>query len=128
MVDGGCLIMKKKFSMAVIIGSALFAGILAAGTTLAWFGSQAFIHENDSPIEGSVTDKYYDRGTGTSQDPYIIKLPRHIYNLAWLQYLGFYNKNDGTTDDHQFYFKLEANIDMGSMGAIPPIGTETNPF
>lgn len=120
--------MKKKLSVTAIVGTVLFAGILAAGGTLAWFGTQAFMSDSDSPIEGSVTDKYYDRGTGTQQDPYIIKLPRHLYNLAWLQYLGFYNKSDGTTDDHQFYFKLEANIDMSAMGAIPPIGTETNPF
>lgn len=120
--------MKKKASLAVIFGSIAFAGLIATGSTLGWFNSQAFLQNSENPIEGTVQDKYYASGTGASDDPFVINQPRHLYNLAWLQYLGFYNKSDGGIDDHQFYFVLGDNIDMSAFGAIPPIGTEQNPF
>lgn len=110
-----------------MIASVLFAGIAAFSGSLAWFTSTAFVKTEDSPIEGSVEDEYYASGLGTSDNPFVITKPRHLYNLAWLQYLGFYNKNSGP-DNHQFYFKLGANIDMSKFGAIPPIGSELNPF
>ena len=119
--------MKKKTSLAILVSIA-FAGLIATGGTLAWFNSQAFLQNMENPIEGSVQDKYYASGSGAYNDPFVINQPRHLYNLAWLQYLGFYNKNDGGIDDHQFYFVLGDNVDMSSFGPIPPIGTEQNPF
>ena len=120
--------MKRKASIAIICTSLAAAAILATGSSLGWFNSQAFLQNSENPIEGSVQDKYYASGTGAYNDPFVINQPRHLYNLAWLQYLGFYNKNDGGVDDHQFYFVLGDNIDMSAFGAIPPIGTEQNPF
>ena len=117
--------MKRKTSLIFLSGLALFSGIAVISSTLSWFSFHARMEEN--PIEGSVEDEYYASGLGTSQDPFVITKPRHLYNLAWLQYLGFYNKNSGP-DNHQFYFRLGDNIDMSSFGALPPIGTELNPF
>ena len=119
--------MKRNTSLIVALSAVIFTITVTIGTSLAWFGSMARMNTEDNPFEGSVQDKYYASGSGTSQDPFVITRPRHLYNLAWLQLLGFYNKNTGD-DNHQFYFKLGNNIDMGDYCAIPPIGTELNPF
>ena len=119
--------MMKKKPLIIISASAMFATVIAVGGSLGWFTTTANMNTSDNPIEGTVEDAYYARGTGTKEDPFIINKPRHLYNLAWLQFLGFYNKSTGI-DAHQFYFELEDNIDMGSYGSIPPIGSEKNPF
>lgn len=118
--------MKKKAPIIVIAGSALFAAAVAVGASLAWMSPIAFMENSHNPIEGVVEDAYYASGTGTSNDPFIITRPRHLYNLAWLQLLGYYNKTG--QEDHQFYFELGDNINMGDYCPIPPIGTEYNPF
>ena len=119
--------MKNKSSIKVLILSSLFATALAVGSSLSWFAPTASIGNNRNPITGEVEDEYYASGTGDAGDPYVITKPRHLYNLAWLQYLGFYNKSAGI-DNHQFYFVLGNNIDMSEFGPIPPIGSELNPF
>ena len=117
--------MKRKASIILLAGLTLFSAIAVVSSTLSWFSSSARMEQN--PIDGSVQDEYYASGTGTALDPFVITKPRHLYNLAWLQYLGFYNKNSGP-DNHQFYFVLGDNVDMSSFSALPPIGTELNPF
>ena len=119
--------MKRKSSIVILAGLVLSSITAVVGGTLSWFSATALMRNSENPIEGTVEDEYYASGTGTSSDPFYITKPRHLYNLAWLQYLGFYNKNTGN-DNHQFYFKLGGNIDMSQFGAIPPIGTELNPF
>ena len=120
--------MKYKKSLAVILGSAVFTALLAVGISIAWLSPTAYMRNSENPIEGMVQDKYYNSGDGiTYETAFEITQPRHLYNLAWLQYLGFYNKSEGI-DNHQFYFKLGNNIDMSQFGPIPPIGTESNPF
>ena len=119
--------MKKKLFLAAIASFTLFIATTTVASTLSWLSAIAVMENEKNPIEGTVEDEYYASGIGTAGDPFIITKPRHLYNLAWLQYLGFYNKNTGT-DDHQFYFRLGDNIDMSQFGPIPPIGTELNPF
>ncbi len=120
--------MKSRKPLLVALGSTLFTGLVAVGITIAWLSPSAHMRNEDNPIEGVVQDKYYNSGDGLTYDTaYEITQPRHLYNLAWLQYLGFYNKSEGI-DNHQFYFKLGNNIDMSQFGPIPPIGTEDNPF
>jgi hypothetical protein len=34
---------------------------------------------------------YFERGTGTLDDPYVITRPRHMYNLSRLQGLGVFS-------------------------------------
>ena len=119
---------NRRKSLITVIGSALFIALATTGISVAWFTSVADLSTTNTPIGGVVQDTYYESGDGSAESPYVITRPRHLYNLAWLQDLGFYNKHDGSEDDHQFYFKLGDNIDMSSFGPIPPIGTEKNPF
>lgn len=119
--------MKKNTSVKILISTALLSTAVVVGTTLAWLAPTAQISNSKNPITGSVEDEYYASGIGTESDPFVITKPRHLYNLAWLQYLGFYNKSSGV-DNHQFYFKLGDNVDMSAFSAIPPIGSELNPF
>lgn len=93
-------------------------------TVFAWF-----VNSDDSniTIEGSSTSSYYESGNGTSDNPFIITRPKHLYNMAWLQNLGFY-------DDKTYYFELKEDIDMTDYD-IPPIGidgvgnkTSSHPF
>lgn len=114
----------KKSSISITIGLTLFAGVVAFSSTLSWFAPTAFVTKSENPFGGTVEDAYYAYGEGTAQKPFGITRPRHLYNLAWLQYLGFYNHSN----DHQYYFELAADIDMGDYSALPPIGTELNPF
>ncbi len=120
--------MRNKKSFIVILGSTIFAAVTMIGVTVAWLSPSANMGMSNAPIEGVVQDKYYNSGDGlTPETAFEITQPRHLYNLAWLQYLGFYNKSSGV-DNHQFYFKLGNNVDMSEYGPIPPIGTEDNPF
>ena len=113
---------KTPFKLAL---SMIFFIFLAAVTgTSAWFSIYANINPGQNPFQGFINDAYYAYGTGAANNPYGITRPRHLYNLAWLQYLGFYNKANGD----QVYFELGDNIDMSQYGALPPIGTELNPF
>lgn len=90
---------------------------IIVGTTsiYAWY-TNYFIKPTDD-INLSSNSAYFDSGDGTEGTPYIIKEPRHLYNLAWLQDLGFF-------DDKVYYFKLDSDIDMSSIGKIPPIGID----
>ena len=118
--------MKRKKNIIAICVAAIFGGITAVTSSLAWMNITASMERSHNPIEGTVEDAYYASGSGTQADPFIITRPRHLYNLAWLQLLGYYNKTG--QEDHQFYFELGDNIDMGDYCPIPPIGTEYNPF
>ena len=116
--------MKRSKAFIAILATTIFGSSVAIASSLAWMSATAFMEREHNPINGIVEDAYYASGVGTEGDPFIITRPRHLYNLAWLQYLGYYNK----ANDHQYYFELGDNIEMGDYGAIPPIGTEDNPF
>ena len=45
-------------------------------------------------IGGSTEVSYFESGDGSSEKPYVISSPVHLYNLAWLQYLGYFNLGD----------------------------------
>jgi hypothetical protein len=84
---------------------------------------------------------YFQKGSGTSADPYVISRPLHFYNLTRLQNLGifssktyfslgydinndgkleFYKSNSGT--DTQSY------LDMSSYSSVRCVGSEGSPF
>jgi len=97
--------------------------------SLAWFSSQ-----NNADIgtgQGYTASAYFAGGDGSAANPYVIDRPIHLYNLAWLQYLGLFNKNDGTAFKQQ-YFVLGSDVDMASTASVnwmlPPIGTSKYPF
>ena len=121
--------------MSVLSGLCAF-GVLSG--SLAWFNLRAKINDRNLLL-GSSIGAYFGGGDGSAETPYIINTSTHLYNLAWLQYLGFFNEDkthlengepvsggDGEIDK-QYYFILQNDIEMNGM-YIPPIGTETHPF
>ncbi len=106
---------------------ALLVLLLTLSPTLAWFSSYIEINSSEANITGSSAVTYFGSGDGSVDDPYIISSPTHLYNLAWLQYIGYFNLGDINNGRAQTYFALGANIDMSSL-AIPPIGTTEYPF
>lgn len=94
----------------------------------AWYVSTIGIVQDISDNKLAANASYYQSGTGTNDDPYIIANARHLYNLAWLQDLGYY-------DDKVYYFKLANDIDMSTLkigdngqSPIPAIGIDDHPF
>lgn len=122
-----------KFSMAVV-GGVLVAAFAATGAfSFAWFTNKNNVTKDFS---GQTKGFYFASGDGTSEKPYVINRPIHLYNLAWLQYLGYFNedeydaegnKGSDETIDKQYYFKIDADLNMSGW-ILPPIGTETKPF
>lgn len=117
--------MKKRKILQTAALSILLTSTITAGVSFAWFYTTANIGGNQGeanalPIIGSSKSAYFAYGKGTSSSPYGIKTPRHLYNLAWLQYLGYFN-------DEQLYFELADSVDMDGW-TLPPIGTEEHPF
>ena len=107
--------------------AALLALSLAIGSC-AWFFSST---ELSLPrTEGSVRwiDGYFDGGTGLDNaHPYWIRTPQQLYNLAWLQYLGYFNEQNASHEIPTVYFKLAGDLDMTGY-ILPPIGTANYPF
>ena len=126
---------KRKFylTLSFLITSIgiLFASALMA--TSAWFGS---IATHTPTWKAGSEGAYFAYGNGKPRvqgndvdQPYGITKPIHLYNLAWLHYLGFLDTND--VDDEygldNLRFELAADIDMTGW-ILPPIGTKDHPF
>ena len=71
----------------ILWGSAVFL----ITSTLAWFSNNVIAVDED--ISGSTKGAYFAGGQGTENDPYQIASPVHLYNLAWLQDIGYFNKD-----------------------------------
>ena len=109
--------------------SGILAAVLLLGTTTLCWLSLANGSRVDFPTSfGSAKANYFESGDGSPDSPYLISSPVHLYNLAWLQYLGYFNKNSALTNGRaQSYFKLKNDLIMTGV-AIPPIGTAEYPF
>ena len=116
--------MKRIFrSLAAL----LIIVISFSAISFAWLASGKYLNFPSS-FGGSATPAYFAGGDGSKDNPFRITNPVHLYNLAWLQYLGYFNRREGFNNDRdQTYFALDGNIDMRGR-AIPPIGTEEYPF
>lgn len=119
----------RCFLCGILSSFLIFAVVLSIATpSFAWFVRAICRQLTNDGFSASSLVSYFAGGTGTESDPYKITQPKHLYNLAWLQNSGVF---DETT-----HFILENDIDMaGSIsgqettgGAIPPIGTNENPF
>ena len=114
----------KKILLPLLVG---FSFVATATSSLAWFTKGVNINfdgtDADFTISAGAEASYYGGGSGASDDPYIISNKLHLYNLAWLQYIGTYNKNS----IRQLYFEVTADIDMDGI-TLPPIGTDQYPF
>ncbi len=125
--------MKSKWKSLLTIFLVFFEMATVVVSSVAWFNDNAIVNVDNTL--GYTASSYFKGGTGTSSDPYLIDQPVHLYNLAWLQYLGFFNKtttSGGTTtyDQTQTYFKIDDNVTSLDMSGVvlPPIGTTNNPF
>ena len=116
--------MKRIFrSLAAL----LIIVISFSAISFAWLASGKYLNFPSS-FGGSATPAYFAGGDGSFEKPSRITNAVHLYNLAWLQYLGYFNRREGFNNDRdQTYFALDGNIDMRGR-AIPPIGTEEYPF
>lgn len=118
----------KRIYMAII--SILCSIGIAIAISHAWFVNG---YDVDPLATGSSAEAYYHSGTGTEDEPFIITTPRHLYNFAWLQYLGTYNKTIEDGNYKNYYFQLGVNgttnqtLNMDGW-YLPPIGTTVNPF
>ena len=96
--------------------------------TFAWFQTANAI-DSKHDISGESLEAYFAYGNGTAERPYGIATARHLYNLAWLQYMGQFNTGESK---RQYYFELADSIPSTGLDMtgyiIPPIGTEQNPF
>ena len=97
--------------------------------TLSWFVTTTTLP--DHALTGESAGAYFAYGNGNPRDddpknkPYGISHPRHLYNLAWLTYIGYF----GTS---QPVFELADSIPPTGLDmegyVLPPIGTEDYPF
>lgn len=112
----------------------LFSGVLSsfialtaslASFSCAWFKNKDIIQE---AFVGKSYGSYFAYGNGTAEKPYGITRPLHLYNLAWLQYLGHFNQADESGKlKRQFHFELGDDFDASAL-TLPPIGTTEYPF
>jgi hypothetical protein len=120
----------KRWQKVVALSSGLALVMSSLFTsTLAWF-----VAANKATLDsglGYTASSYFAGGDGSASDPYIINEPIHLYNLAWLQYLGYFNQADNGAY-MQVYFALGGDVDMsnafGNDWTLPPIGTSVHPF
>ena len=117
--------MKRKTSIALLSAVISTGVVIGISSAISWFLPAIVIEASDNKITGTIEGAYYESGEGTEELPFVISQPRHLYNLAWLQYLGYYNK--AAENGKQYYFVLKHDIDMSGW-TIPPIGTEEYPF
>lgn len=128
--------MRKTRVLALSIISG-FSAIALATSTIAWFAIGTHISfgtdTNDVNVTGGSVASYYESGSGAIDDKYVISDKIHLYNLAWLQYIGYYNayktsfQENAPSDIVQCYFELKNDINMDGL-TLPPIGTEKYPF
>lgn len=116
-----------------LIGAGVFLTFSIAvcsihSSTFSWFDTKIQV---DDGVFGESGAAYFAGGSGTESEPFILTNQRHFYNLAWLQYLGYFNETTTTdgieTIKKQYYFKLDNDINCNGL-AIPPIGTTKFPF
>lgn len=130
--------MKKNFKIALLTGISIFVLLGSVVGTYSWFESNVTMQMNGK-IDGESAAAYFAYGNGSAEKPFGITTPRHVYNLAWLQYNGMFNKDtdNNRVIDKQFYFVVGNKDDSGNYSPVtinmtgwelPPIGTETYPF
>ena len=72
---------KRKVVITSLISIIGFL-VGALSVSLTWFAKMNSIA--DLEIGGSVLSQYFDSGTGTQADPFVITRPKHWENLVWL--------------------------------------------
>lgn len=118
----------KKEVLKVLAISAIGVGLVASlvPASLAWIEKRTEL--SGPAFVGETEGAYFAGGDGSEENPYLLTHPIHVYNMAWLQYYGEFNKED---EDHnltkQYFFQLNNDIDMADQ-ILPPTGTSLYPF
>ena len=110
--------MKTKALKIINLIVAVLVSVFALGHAFAWLVGNRL--ESLQDFNGSSGSPYFASGTGAQNDPFIITNQYHMYNLAWLQNTGKFDK--------QYYFQVGNDISIPENFWLPPIGTDTNPF
>lgn len=100
--------MKKVFKNIIAFSLPLFSlatACLAISASIALFAKAA--ESKGSSGEISLRS-YYECGSGTELDPFVITRPRHLYNLSRLQALGVYGEKT--------YFQL-GKVDLNNINS-----------
>ena len=94
--------------------------------TAAWFMDKSHAEING---KASINKSYFEGGTGTEDDPFLIKYPIQFYYFSWLQDMGYFNEQDSENPGHykQYHFQIIADIDMAGYN-LPPAGSSQYPF
>ncbi len=111
--------MKAKHIKIINLIVAVLIALFAIGQAFAWFGNNRKTAWQG--FGGSSAGAYFESGSGTKGDPFIISTQYHLYNLAWLQ-------NTGILDDDEYSFKLRKDITIPNNFWLPPIGNDAHPF
>ena len=111
--------MLKAKRKTVITSLVAMIGVLvgALSVSLTWFAKMNSI--DDLEIGGSVLKQYFDSGTGTQADPFVITRPKHWENLVWLHnnVSNFYQAiteeqvDPQQQNDQGYYFQVGKQID-----------------
>ena len=138
---------RKKNFIALIAVFLVLTMSLAAFFPMAyaWFVNPTRSNAN---VGGNIKGSYFEDGDGTKNNPYIIARPIQLYYLAWLQNIGYFNRESSKAGEEgtvrQFYFQMQGFdyqrngissdgtvkdgiFDMSSY-RLPPIGTTQYPF
>lgn len=131
--------MANKFLIkTLLLATSVLSFVGVVSGTISWFNSRVTVDnsQDTNNIDGQSIGAYFAYGNGIPHETegdgnrvYGITKPRHLYNLAWLQYLGYFDQQDPSKPNYgqQFYFELANDIDMDGW-VLPPIGTEDHPF
>lgn len=99
--------MKKTNGIVITLASII--SVLVATIALSMGLSFSLYNKsvNGNGTYGEVSLRsYYECGSGTEEDPFVITRPRHLYNLSRLQGLGVYGEKK--------YFQL-GKVDLGGI-------------
>src|SRR5574344_2343957 len=79
--------------LAISSGMTLMMATLFS-VSFAWFLELSYAGLDTG--KGYTASAYFAGGDGSESAPYLIRDPIHLYNLAWLQYLGYFNQSDSS--------------------------------
>ena len=103
--------MKKRnkllIALSVATGSAFTAVALS---TVAWFKYHADFLPYDA--HGGIIASYFDSGSGTQEDPFVITRPIHYYHLVYLQQSNMEVSDGVLFSEAELYFQFgKQNLD-----------------
>ena len=120
--------MKKKTVTISLVALTCFTAVAATSASIAWFTKTTYL--TPTSFFGKTDGAYFAYGDGTALHPYGLNAPRHLYNLAWLNMMGYFKNKD-------VYFEIDPDVEGGVLNGlddqnkptvIPPIGTVDYPF